>query len=313
MQFHFRMKDTFLFLRFEDYNYMSKFFDRYQKRRLLSSYFSVVLVIAMVLFLLGVLGLLVINTHKIANHYKEQMAITLFLKEGTKEIEITQLQKSLSMAAYTKNTLFISKETAAEKHSKAIGEDFLTFLGHNPLQDAIDLYLKASYVTPDSIQKIANTVSKKSFIADVVYDKPLIELLNENVKRIGFWILVSCGVFTMIAVLLINSSIRLSVHSKRFVIKTMQMVGATKKFIRSPFILNNIKLGIIGAFIATLLLGLLLYYFHVNIPELQLLSDPLLLAGLFVGIFIIGILITWISTYFVTQRFLNLRTDDLYY
>ncbi|MCF8715475.1 ABC transporter permease [Joostella atrarenae] len=291
---------------------MSKSFERYQKRKLISSYFSVILSIALVLFLLGVLGLLVINTKKLANHFKEQVAITVFLKDNAKEVEINQLQKSLAMTDYTKSAVFVSKEEAAESHSKEIGENFLDFLGYNPLQNSIDVHLNADYVATDSIQKIADNLSKKEYVAEVSYDKPLISLLNENVKRMSFWILIASGVFTLIAVLLINSSIRLSVYSKRFIIKTMQMVGATKRFIRRPFIWNSIKLGMVGALVAIIAMIGLLYYVDMRMPQLNLLSDPFMLIGLFIGIFVTGIIITWISTYIATQRFLNLKTDDLY-
>ena len=292
---------------------MSRSFERYQRRKLISSYFSVVLSIALVLFLLGVLGLLVINTKKLANHFKEQVAVTVFLKDNAKEVEVSQLQKSLAMAPYTKSAEFISKEAAAEAHSKEIGENFLEFLGYNPLQNSIDVHLKADYVLTDSIQQIAETITAKDYVAEVSYDQPLVSLLNENVKRISFWILVASGIFTLIAVLLINSSIRLSIYSKRFIIKTMQMVGATKSFIRKPFILKSVQLGIIGALIALASVGGLLYYLSGKYPELQLLADLELLMILFGGILLGGIVITWISTYIATQRFLNLRTDDLYY
>ncbi|MDG3582437.1 cell division protein FtsX [Galbibacter pacificus] len=292
---------------------MSKSFERYQKRKLISSYFSVILSIALVLFLLGMLGLLVINTKKLADHFKEQVAISVFLKDNAKEVEINQLQKSLAMTEYTKSATFVSKDEAAEEHSKEIGENFLEFLGYNPLQNSIDVHLKAAYVSTDSIQKIVTDLSKKDYVADISYDKPLIGMLNENVKRMSFWILIASGIFTIIAVLLINSSIRLSVYSKRFIIKTMQMVGATKRFIRRPFIWNSIKLGMIGALVAILAMGGILYYANTKMPQLNLLSDPLGLSLLFISIFAIGIIITWISTYIATQRFLNLRTDDLYY
>lgn len=292
---------------------MSRSFERYQRRKLISSYFSVVLSIALVLFLLGTLGLLVINTKKLANHFKEQVAVTVFLKDNAKEVEVNQLQKSLAMAPYTKTARFISREEAAEEHSKEIGENFLEFLGYNPLQNSIDVHLKAAYVETDSIQHIAERISGKDYVSEVAYDQPLVSLLNENVKRISLWILIASGAFTLIAVLLINSSIRLSIYSKRFIIKTMQMVGATKSFIRRPFILKSVQLGIIGAIIALLSMGGLLYYLSSRYPELGLFDDLPLLGALFGVILLGGIVITWISTYIATQRFLNLRTDDLYY
>lgn len=292
---------------------MSKSFERYQKRKLISSYFSVVLSIGLVLFLLGVLGLLVLNTKKLADHFKEQIKISVFLKDNAKEVEVDQLQKSLVMADYTKSAEYVSKEEAAEVHSAEIGENFLDFLGYNPLKNSIDVTLKADFVSTNQVAEIAEEIAKRDYVEEVSYDKPLIALLTENVKRISFWILIASAVFTLIAVLLINSSIRLSIYSKRFIIKTMQMVGATKRFIRRPFIWTNIKLGMLGSLLALIALGTVLYYVNMNFPELNLFQDFMILGVLFVGVFVLGVLISLISTYFATQRFLNLRTDDLYY
>ncbi|WP_103069360.1 cell division protein FtsX [Aquimarina sediminis] len=292
---------------------MSSSFEKYQKRRLISSYFSVVISISLVLFLLGLLGLLILNTKKVADHFKEKIALTIYLKDTAKDIEIKQLEKTLALAEYTKSTTYISKEEAAEEHSKDIGENFMDFLGYNPLQNSIDVYLKADFVDQTKIEEINASIIKKDFVDEVIYDKPLISLLNDNIKRISFWVLLISGIFTFIAVLLINSSIRLSVYSKRFIIKTMQMVGATKKFIRRPFVWKSVRLGMIGAIVAIIGVGVVLYYLDKTFPELALLSDKILLAILFTSVFGIGVLITWISTFFATQRFLNLRTDELYY
>jgi cell division transport system permease protein len=292
---------------------MGKSFEQYQKRKLISSYFSVVLSIALVLFLLGILGLLVLNTQKMADHFKEQITISVFLKENAKAVEIDQLQKSLAMAEYTKTATYVSKEEAAEKHTEEIGENFIEFLGYNPLKNSIDVNLNADFVSPEKIEEIAEEITAKGYVDEVSYDQPLVGLLNDNVKRISLWILIACGIFTFIAVLLINSSIRLSIYSKRFIIKTMQMVGATKTFIRRPFIWTNVKLGMLGSLLALLTLGGFLYYFNQNFPDLGLFDDPTILILLFVGVFILGILISLISTYLATQRFLNLRTDELYY
>lgn len=292
---------------------MASSFDKYQKRRLISSYFSVVLSISLVLFLLGLLGLLVLNTKKVADHFKEKIALTIYLKDTAKEVEITQLKQSLSLAEYTKSAEYISKEQAAEEHSATIGENFMEFLGYNPLQNSIDVYLLADYVSPEKLDEITTELLTKNFVEEVAYDKPLIALLNDNVKKISLWVLIISGLFTFIAVLLINSSIRLSVYAKRFTIKTMQMVGATKRFIRRPFIWKSIKLGLLGAVLAMLGMALVLFYLNKSFPELQLLQDKLLLGILFGFIFLMGLFITWISTFFATQRFLNLRTDELYY
>ncbi|TMM59371.1 FtsX-like permease family protein [Maribacter algarum] len=292
---------------------MGKSFEQYQKRKLVSSYFSVVLSIALVLFLLGILGLLVLNTKKMADHFKEQITISVYLKESAKEVEIDQLQKSLAMAEYTKTATYVSKEEAAEKHTEEIGENFIEFLGYNPLKNSIDVNLNADFVSPEKIEEIAAEITAKGYVEEVSYDQPLVGLLNDNVKKISLWILIASGIFTFIAVLLINSSIRLSIYSKRFIIKTMQMVGATKTFIRRPFIWTNLKLGMLGALVALLALGAVLYYINENYPELGLFDDPTILIILFVGVFVLGALISWLSTYFAAQRFLNLRTDELYY
>ena len=292
---------------------MSSSFEKYQKRRLISSYFSVVISISLVLFLLGLLGLLVLNSKKVADYFKEQIAITVFLKDTAKEVEITQLKQSLALAEYTKSATFVSKEDAAKEHQETLGENFIEYLGDNPLQNSIDVYILADYVTPQKMEEITNELKSKDFVDDVIYDKPLIAQLTENVKRISFWVLVVSGIFTFIAVLLINSSIRLSIYAKRFTIKTMQMVGATKKFIRKPFVWKSVRLGIVGAVVAMIGMGIVLYYLNQSFPQLQLLSDPVLLGVLFIFIFLMGVLITWVSTFIATQRFLNLRTDDLYY
>lgn len=292
---------------------MTTSYEKYQKRRLISSYFSVVISVSLVLFLLGLLGLLVLNSKKVADYFKEQIAITVFLKDSAKEVEVTQLKQSLAMAEYTKSAEFVSKEDAAKEHQETLGENFIEYLGENPLQNSIDVYVLADYVTPEKMEEITSELKNKNFVDDVVYDKPLIVQLTENVQKISFWVLVISGIFTFIAVLLINSSIRLSIYAKRFTIKTMQMVGATKRFIRRPFVWKSVRLGIVGAVVAMIGMGFVLYYIDKGFPQLGMMDDYILLGGLFLFVLLMGIVITWISTFIATQRFLNLRTDDLYY
>lgn len=292
---------------------MSSSFDRYQKRKLITSYFSVVVSIALVLFLLGCLGLLVLNAKKVADHFREQVVVTIYLNDSAKQVEIDQLQNTLAMAEYTKSTEYVSKEQAAELMKAETGEDFMDFVGYNPLQNSIDVTLKADFVTNETLDGITEELANKKFIEDITYDNDLVELMNNNVKKITFWVLLLSAIFTLIAVLLINSSIRLAVYSKRFIIKTMQMVGATKTFIRRPFVFKSVQLGMIGAIVALVGMGIVLHYLNLTFPELELLRKPVLIAGLFIGIFLLGILITWISTFIATQRFLNLKTDQLYY
>ena len=285
---------------------MSASFEKYQKRRLISSYFSVILSITLVLFLMGVLGLLVINATKVEKHFKEQIALSIDLKEGVKDVEIKQLQQSLKLSDYVKSSRFISKEEAATIAQEENGEDFMDFIGYNPFQNSIDVFLNSEFVTLNSLEEIKTDLLQKNYIDEVRYDIDLVSLMNKNVKRISFWLIAISGVFAFIAMLLINSSIRLAVYSKRFIIKTMQMVGATKHFIRRPFIWKSIRLGLIGSLIAVAGLIVVAYYLDKNLPELQLLAQPTIFAVLCLSVVILGIVITWISTFFATQRFLNL-------
>ena len=292
---------------------MSSSFEKHQKRRLISSYFSVVISIALVLFLLGSLGLLVLNAKSVSDNFKEQVILTIYLEDSSKSVEIKQLEKSLAFSDYIKQTKFISKESAADFMKLEYGEDFLDDIGYNPLKNSIQVNLKASYVTTRRLDSISESNLKKNFVEDIKYDKDLVSLMNSNVKRLSLWILIISGIFTAIAVLLINSSIRLAVYSKRFSIKTMQMVGATKKFIRTPFIWRSIRLGIIGSLMAITGMAIVLYYVNISFPEFQLIQNKVSIGLLFASIFLTGILIAWWSTFFATQRFLNLKTEQLYY
>jgi len=292
---------------------MSVSFDKYQKRRLRSSYFSVIVSISLVLFMVGVLGLILLKSTSVANNVKEKTAMTLFLKDNISKKNIEDLRESLLKEKFTRAIVYISKNEAAKSHSKDLGEDFVQFLGTNPLKNGIDIYLKAEFVTPEKMAEIEKRFQKNAFVLDVSYDKPLILFLTKNIQKISFWLLVVSAFFALISILLINSALRLSVYSKRFNIKTMQMVGATKSFIRKPFLLQGIKLGMIGSIISLIGLGTVIYYTDKYIPSLQLLNDYMLLSYLFGGVLVVAFLITWLSTYFATQRFLNLQTDELYY
>ncbi|WP_314200028.1 cell division protein FtsX [Capnocytophaga sputigena] len=292
---------------------MARSIDSFNKRRLLTSYFSVIVSITLVLFLLGFFGFLVFSTKKLANHFKEQVTVTILIKDEAKSADIAQLQKTLSVASFVKSLRFISKDEAAETFSKDIGEDFVSFIGTNPLQNVIDLSLKAEYAEPDRMAEIKRELEQNSFVSKVMYDQSLVALIHENVNRIGLITLVFSALFTFVSVLLINASIRLSIYSKRFIIKTMQLVGATRSFIRRPFIRTNVRLGILSAFLAILLFYGALLAIVKSYPEFSILLDNTILCIVFIGILAMGILISWLSTYFATQRFLNLNTNDLYY
>ena len=294
-------------------NFMSSKFDSYQKRRLRSSYFSVVISIALVLFMVGFLGLVLLKSTQVANHFKEEVVITLFLKNDTSKEQIENLRTSLLKELFTRKIIYISKGDAAKFYAEDLGEDFVNYLGTNPLKNSIDIYLNPGFVTPEKMQEISDKFNENSFVFEVSYDKPLVTFLTQNIQKVSFWLFAISSFFGLVALILINSSIRLSVYSKRFNIKTMQMVGATKGFIRKPFIWSGVRLGFIGAIISLAGLAAVIYYIDQKIPTLQLVTDYVTLAYLGGGILLIAFIISWLSTFFATQRFLNLQTDELYY
>lgn len=294
---------------------MSNYFDKYQKRKVINANISVIISISVVLFLLGIFGFFILNSKKITNHFKEQITITIFFKEKAKLSEIKNFEKKIKFSPEVKTTKFISKKEAAKQLEKEIGEDFIRFLGYNPLQDNLEVNLKGDFVTEQKIDSIKNKWLSHKIITDVNYEyyKPLIQLLNQNIKKIAFWVTVISFVFMLLVFLLINNTIRLSLYNKRFAIKTMQLVGATKGFIRKPFLIKAFWLGFLGATIASTALFTLLYFLDKFFPEFYILQDYKLLSILFGGLFLIGILITTVSTYFVTLRLLNIKSEQLYF
>ena len=268
-----------------------------------------VISISIVLFLTGILAILLINSKKVADHFKEQIVMTIYIEDSAKEIELKQLQKTLTLNSATKKVNFVSKEEASKRHANEIGEEFMEFLGYNPLLNSVDVYFKASFLNPAMVSKLSKDIELYTYVNEVVYDKPLLELLDENIKKITFWMLLASVVFIFVAVLLINSSIRLSIYSKRLIIKTMQLVGATKKFIRGPFIKTHLLMSILGSIIAMLGMAAFTYEIQNRFPEVQIFENPYETALVFAGVFVLGLGITLISTFFATQRYLNLRTD----
>lgn len=291
---------------------MASKFENYQKRRLISSYFSVIISIFLVLFLLGTLGLFVINSKKITNDFKENIPMTVFFKNEAKDSVLNAFDTELKNSRFIKEYAFVHKDSAAKNNVDIVGKDFMEFLGFNPLQNSFDINLKGDYVVADSIKFIEADIKKNEMVSEIIYDKQLVDLVNNNIKRISFWMLVISGFLAVVAMLLINSSLRLSIYSHRFTIKTMQMVGATKSFIRKPFIWRSIKLGLAGSILAIIALLGLVYYVDSLFPSLKIAKDYVSLGIVSAGILVVGIIITAISTFFATQRFLNLRTDDLY-
>ncbi|MEK9530209.1 MAG: permease-like cell division protein FtsX [Flavobacteriaceae bacterium] len=285
---------------------------RIYKRRLIASYFSVVSSTTLVLFVLSILGLVLLNSQSIANYFKEQVTMTVFLVDETKDIERKQLVTTLRLAPFTKTVRFISKESAAAEHSATIGEDFMDFLGYNPLQDALDIGLKADFVTTEVIDSLGDVMEQKPFISEVIYDRPLIVLLNKNIKRIGFWLLVCSGIFIGIALLLINHSIKLSIYSKRLIIQTMLLVGAKKSFIRRPFVLRYMGLGMLSALFALGGLAGVLLFMNRIMPQISWWDNTFNL-GLLAGVVsLCSLIICAMSAYFATRKHLRLTYDIIY-
>ena len=283
--------------------------EKFNKRRLISTYFSVVVSISLVLFLTGILGILLVNSKKVADHFKEQIVMTIYVKDSAKEVELKQLQKTLRLNMATKKVIYVSKEEASQRHANEIGEDFIEFLGYNPLLNSIDVYFKATFLNPAMVSKLSKDIGLYNYVNEVVYDRPLLELLDQNIKKITFWLLLASSIFILVAMLLINSSIRLSIYSKRLIIKTMQLVGATKSFVRSPFIKTHLIMSTLGSMIAMSGMALVIYEMQKRFPELQILQNPMEPVLVFVGVFLLGLGITFISTFFATQRYLNLKSD----
>jgi cell division transport system permease protein len=283
------------------------------KARLRSSYLTLIVSVSLVLFLLGVLGLVIINARGLSDYFKESLSFSIMLDEEAKEADIRMLQKDMDAKPYVKSTEYISKDEAAAKLKNDLGEDFVNFLGYNPLSPSIDVYLLAQFTEPDSVSKIEKYVMEYPFVKEVYYQESLLYLINENVNKISLFILIISLFLFLIALTIINNTIRLSVYSKRFLIRTMQLVGATKAFIRKPFLVKSIFHGLVAGLIAMFLLLGLLYLVEKEFLMLFAFQDTNLLLMLGGAIILIGIIINVVSTFFSVNRYLSISEDKLYY
>jgi cell division transport system permease protein len=283
------------------------------KTKLRSSYFTLVISVSLVLFLLGVLGLVLINAKELSDYFRESLSFSVMLNDDAKEADIRMLQKDLDAKLYVKSTEYVSKEEAAVKMKEDLGEDFINFLGDNPLPPSIDVYLFANYTSPDSVAKIEKYVLEYPFVKEVYYQESLLFLINENVRKISFFLLVISSFLFLIALTIINNTIRLSVYSKRFLIRTMQLVGATRSFIRRPFLVQSAFHGLIAALIAMSLLMGLLYLIEKEFLLMFSFESTNLLLLLGVSLVLTGVLINLISTFFSVNRYLSISEDKLYY
>tara|TARA_B100001939_G_scaffold211344_1_gene181823 strand:+ start:148 stop:1056 length:909 start_codon:yes stop_codon:yes gene_type:complete len=282
----------------------------FKNKRLFTSYVSITMIMSIVLFLFGFFGVLYISSSSIANSFKENLSVSIFFKEDAKEVEIIQLQNELLMSDFIQNLKYVSKEDAIVLMKEEYGQDFIKELGFNPLVNSIDFNLKSKYIESNSLDSISNIIKRKNYVDEIVYDKNLIESINKNIKKISFWLMPSILILLFITFLVINSSIRLSIYSNRQLIKTMQLVGATKSFIRKPFIRTNVFLSLISSLISVSIIILLINYIDVNIPFIDYLGMKNMLF-LFLMILSLGIIISYISTFFATQNILKIKADRL--
>ena len=281
-----------------------------KNRRLFASYISITIIMSVVLFLFGFFGIFFISSNSIANSFKENFSVSIFFKEDAKNIEITQLQNELLMSDYVEKLKYVSKDEAVLLMKDEYGQDFIKELGFNPLVNSIDFNLKSEYVEAILLDSISKLIENKNYVDEIVYDKNLINIIDDNIKRISLWLMPSIIILLIITFLVINSSIRLSIYSNRQLIKTMQLVGATKAFIRKPFIKINIFLSLISSIISISAINLLIYYIDLNISFVDNISIESVIT-LFLIILSLGLFISYISTFFATQNILKIKADNL--
>ncbi|MBC7418260.1 MAG: cell division protein FtsX [Pedobacter sp.] len=281
-------------------------------RKTKTVYISTIFSIALVLLMLGLLGLVLVHAKNLSNYVKENIVLNIIVDEGAKDADILAFQKELKANPAVKETQYVNKELAARNLTKDLGEDFVTFLGYNPLTSTFDVYLKADYANTKSIETLKAQIQKNPLVKEVVYQSSLIDMVNKNISTISLFILAFAAILLVIAVALINNTIRLAIYSQRFLIKSMQLVGATKNFIRRPFLLFAALHGLIAAFIAIIILLVTLMYARKEIPEIIILNNPTEFGFVFLLLMLIGIFITGLSTWFAVSRYLRLKSYNLY-
>jgi cell division transport system permease protein len=291
---------------------MTKMDEKYNRRRYHSSVATTIVSITLVLTMLGLLALTVFHARKLSDYVKENIGFRVYLKEDAPAEEIILLQKRLDGSSFVKSSKYISPEEAARELTAELGEDFIDFLGYNPLPPSIDLRVKAAYANVESLEIIEKNLMQEVIVREVFYQKSLVHLINKNVKRISIILLGFSGLLMLIAIALINNTIRLSVYSKRFIIRTMKLVGATRGFIGRPFIVRGVLQGLYSAVFAIILLATILYFLMQQIPELVSLYDLYLYLAVFGLVILTGIFLAWVSTFFAVRKYLKMSEDDLY-
>lgn len=286
--------------------------DNFGQRRLRASYVTSIISIMLVLYMLGLLGLIILHGKKLSDYVRENIRISVLLKEDSSNEQILAYRQKLSKAGYVRALHYISKDEAAKELSNDLGEDFLQFLDFNPLPPTIDLQLKSEYTNTDSITKIEKQLKANSLVKEVVYQKSLIDVVNDNIRKISMVIMGFSLLLIVIAIVLINNTIKLSIYARRFIIRSMQLVGATEAFIRSPFINRSMLHGLIAALLAIGLLLGTLWFATQRIPELAQLQEMRAFLVLYGLLIIIGVLLSGFSTFFAVRKFLRMKSDSLH-
>lgn len=286
--------------------------EKFRKRRLRASYITSIISIMMVLYMLGLLGLIILHGRKLSDYVRENISITVILKEDVSNDVVLNFRQRLDQTGFVKASRFISREEAAQELTKDLGEDFISFLGYNPLPPSLDLQLKSDYANTDSIAGIERRLMANKIVKEVVYQKSMIDEVNANINKLSLVILGFSLILMLVAVILINNTIRLSVYARRFIIRSMQLVGATESFIRRPFIFRSMLHGAYAGLLSIALLVGTLWLAQQKMPELIKLQNIEQFSIFYCCILIIGVLLSGISTFFAVRRFLRMKSDTLY-
>lgn len=291
---------------------MRSFGEKYSRRRYRTAYGTSVFSITMVLFLLGLLALMVFYAGRLKTYFRENIGISLVIDSDADAGKILDFKKQLENYRFVKSTRYISKQQAAEQLKEELGEDFVNFIGYNPLPPTLELFLYEDYTHGDSLKMVTEKLSEYDIVDNVEYEHQLLDLIDTNISRLSIWILAFSLLLLVISILLIHNTIRLSIYSKRMIIKSMLLVGASQRFIRRPFITSGIYQGLTGGIIAVALLMTILLFSSMRFPELNLFDAPLTIAVVALSIVACGILVTWLSTYLAVKNYLKIRSEDLY-
>lgn len=283
-------------------------------RRVAGSYAMSLVSIMLVLFLLGAFAIFMMHARKLSNHIKENIGFEIVMNSDVKEANILRLQKELDAMPSVKSTEYITKDEAISRLSEDLGEDFLEWLGpeENPLLPSIDVRFHAAYANTDSIAKVETLILDNPDVKEVYYQKSLVDLINKNLQKIAVVLMIVSLALLLIAIALIRNTIRLSIYSKRFLVRSMQLVGATESFIRRPFLKQGVSQGFFGGLLADLLLVGVLYWVSKRVPDLTLVQDTTVIVCILVGIIILGVLLAWFSTRAALDKFLKADLDKLY-